>query len=140
MFEVIKQTMSNPFKPEIIDSTTIVLKQSKPFVQMSYKYEGDFSKLTDQEAINKVLEDFYKENYKDKLHEGKLTDLELEVARIKEQNKAYEFQSDLVAQSIIELTEVVLASMDQPEEIIEEVEEVVGEIVDNEVGEPDESN
>lgn len=107
---------------------------------MSYKYEGDFSILTDQEAINKVLEDFYKENYKDKLHEGKLTDLELEVAKIKEQNKGYEFQNDLVAQSIIELTEVVLASMDQSDEMIEETEEVVEETVDNEVGEPDEGN
>ena len=43
MFTVDKRTIKNPFKPEIIDNTTITLQQAKPFVQMRYKYEGDVS-------------------------------------------------------------------------------------------------
>ena len=55
MFEVIKQEINNPFKPEVIDSTTIILKQRSPFVHMSRNYEGDLTDLTDEEAIEKVL-------------------------------------------------------------------------------------
>lgn len=106
MFTVDKRTIKNPFKPEIIDNTTITLQQDKPFVQMSYKYEGDFSNLTDQEAINKVLEDFYKENYQSKEQDKKLTELELDIAKLKENNT---FQYDLITQAIFELTEAVLS-------------------------------
>lgn len=141
MFEVVKQTISNPFKPEIVDSTTIVLKQSKPFVQMSYKYEGDFSNLSDKEAINKVLEDFYKDNYKEKIQEGKLAELELEVAKLKQSSEEYDFQNDILSQSVIELTEVLLKSLESSEalddETIDSVEETDGVIEEGVIDESD---
>lgn len=59
------------------ETTIIVLKSTKPFVQMSYQYDGDFSTLTDDEAISKVLDSFYNDNYKDKIQEAKITELEL---------------------------------------------------------------
>ena len=105
MFEVDKRTVNNPFKPELVDNTTIVLRQKEPFVQMSYKYDGDFSELTDEKAIEKVLEDFYKENYQNKEQSRKLTELELEIAKLKENNTS---QYDLITQAIFELTEAVL--------------------------------
>lgn len=77
MFEVTISTLNNVFKPEIMDKTVIVLKQAKPFVQMSYSYDGDFSKISDEEAIRKVMDDFYDSNYKDKIQDGKLLQLEL---------------------------------------------------------------
>ena len=113
MFEVIKNTINNPFKPELIDSTTIILKQTNPFVQMSYKYEGDLTNLSDEEAIEKVLEDFYVEHYKNKIQKGKITDLELEMAKLKEENeqKLNEIsnQNMLMQQSLFEIVELLLA-------------------------------
>lgn len=112
MFEVIKNTINNPFKPEIVDSTTIILKQSQPFVQMSYKYDGDLTKLTDKEAIEKVLEDFHAEHYKDKIQEGKITDLELELAKLKKDNEQklndISNQNNLMQQSLFEIVEMLL--------------------------------
>ena len=113
MFEVIKQEINNPFKPEVIDSTTIILKQRSPFVQMSYKYEGDLTNLSDEEAIEKVLEDFYVEHYKNKIQEGKITDLELEMAKLKEENEQkldeISNQNILTQQSLFEIVELLLA-------------------------------
>ena len=113
MFEVIKNTINNPFKPELIDSTTIILKQTNPFVQMSYKYEGDLTNLSDEEAIEKVLEDFYVEHYKNKIQEGKITDLELEMAKLKEENEQkldeISNQNMLMQQSLFEIVELLLA-------------------------------
>ena len=59
MFNVTTQTFNNPLEPDEIKSTNIILKQTSPFVQMSYKYEGDLTNLSNEEAIEKVLEDFY---------------------------------------------------------------------------------
>ena len=113
MFEVIKNTINNPFKPELIDSTTIILKQTNPFVQMSYKYEGDLTNLSDEEAIEKVLEDFYVEHYKNKIQKGKITDLELEMAKLKEENEQklneVSNQNMLMQQSLFEIVELLLA-------------------------------
>ena len=113
MFEVIKQEINNPFKPELIDSTTIILKQTNPFVQMSYKYEGDLTNLSDEEAIEKVLEVFYVEHYKNKIQEGKITDLELEMAKLKEENEQklndISNQNILMQQSLFEIVELLLA-------------------------------
>ena len=119
MFEVIKQEINNPFKPELIDSTTIILKQTNPFVQMSYKYEGDLTNLSDEEAIEKVLEDFYVEHYKNKIQEGKITELELEMAKLKEENeqKLNEIsnQNILIQQSLFEIVELLLADETEDE-------------------------
>jgi hypothetical protein len=93
MFTVSITTMNNVFKPELIETTVIVLKSSKPFVQMSYQYSGDFSQLTDNEAIDKVLEDFYSDTYKDKIQEAKLTELEL--ALLKQQQSIDTITEDL---------------------------------------------
>ena len=119
MFEVIKNTINNPFKPELIDSTTIILKQTSPFVQMSYKYDGDLTNLSDEEAIEKVLEDFYVEQYKDKIQEGKIAELELEMAKLKEENeqKLNEIsnQNILMQQSLFEIVELLLAEETEDE-------------------------
>lgn len=119
MFEVIKNTINNPFKPELIDSTTIILKQTNPFVQMSYKYDGDLTNLSDEEAIEKVLEDFYVEQYKDKIQEGKIAELELEMAKLKEENeqKLNEIsnQNILMQQSLFEIVELLLAEETEDE-------------------------
>ena len=101
MFNVTIQTFNNPLKPEEINSTNLILRQKEPFVQMSYKYDGDLTNLTDQEAIDKVLEDFYKENYQNKEQSRKLTELELDIAKLKESNTS---QYDLITQAIFELT------------------------------------
>lgn len=123
MFEVVKQVTNNPFKPEIVDSTTIVLKQSKPFVQMSYKYDGDLTNITDEEAINKVLEDFHTEHYKDKIQESKILELQLAFAQQKEnfENKLNEIsqQNMLIQTALFELTEEILNN-EEPEEELEE--------------------
>ncbi len=119
MFEVIKNTINNPFKPELIDSTTIILKQTNPFVQMSYKYEGDLTNLSDEEAIEKVLEGFYVEHYKNKIQEGKITDLELEMAKLKEENEQkldeISNQNILIQQSLFEIVELLLADETEDE-------------------------
>lgn len=119
MFEVIKQEINNPFKPELIDSTTIILKQTNPFVQMSYKYEGDLTNLSDEEAIEKVLEDFYVEHYKNKIQKGKITDLELEMAKLKEENEQklneVSNQNILIQQSLFEIVELLLADETEDE-------------------------
>ena len=119
MFEVIKQEINNPFKPELIDSTTIILKQTNPFVQMSYKYEGDLTNLSDEEAIEKVLEDFYVEHYKNKIQEGKITELELEMAKLKEENEQklneVSNQNILIQQSLFEIVELLLADETEDE-------------------------
>ena len=113
MFEVIKQEINNPFKPEVIDSTTIILKQRSPFVQMSRNYEGDLTNLTDEEAIEKVLTDFHTEQYRDKIQESKMLELELAFAKQKEnfENKLNEIsdQNTLIQEALFELTEVILS-------------------------------
>lgn len=156
MFEVIKQEVNNPFKPEIIDSTTIVLKQSKPFVQISYKYEGDLTGLTDDEAINKVLEDFYEEHFNEKIQEGKVTELELAFAKQKEnleqQLNDLGLQNELISQALFEITELLMVEEDEPadeepedsnEEDLEGPEEVdeseTEEPIEEEHENPDES-
>lgn len=120
MFEVIKQEINNPFKPEIVDSTTIILKQKKPFVQMSYRYDGDLTKLTDEEAINKVLADFHKEHYKDKIQEGKILELELAFAKQKDnfESKLDEIsnQNTMIQEALFELAEEILKNEEVPTE------------------------
>jgi hypothetical protein len=75
------------------DSSIIVLKSAKPYVQMSYQYDGDFSTLTDDDAIAKVLDSFYTEVYKDKIQEGKIT--ELENAQLKQQQDIDDLKKDV---------------------------------------------
>jgi hypothetical protein len=78
------------------ETSIIVLKSKAPFVQMSYQYDGDFSDLTDDEAISKVLDSFYNDNYKDKIQESKIT--ELEANQLKQQQVL-----DALAQDVTEL-------------------------------------
>lgn len=129
MFEVIKQEINNPFKPEVIDSTTIILKQRNPFVQMSRNYDGDLTQLTDEEAIGKVLADFHTEHYKDKIQESKILELELAFAQQKEnfENKLNEIsdQNTLIQEALFELTEVIL-SEDKEDGIDESNEQTDG--------------
>lgn len=124
MFEVIKQEINNPFKPEVVDSTTIILKQKSPFVQMSRNYDGDLTNLTDEEAIEKVLTDFHAEHYKDKIQEKKILELELAFAQQKEnfENKLNEIsqQNILIQNALFELTEEILSDDDPAEEELEE--------------------
>ena len=119
MFDVTIQTFNNPLEPDEIKSTNIILKQTNPFVQMSYKYEGDLTDLTDEEAIEKVLEDFYVEHYKNKIQEGKIAELELEMAKLKEENeqKLNEIsnQNMLMQQSLFEIVELLLADETEDE-------------------------
>lgn len=121
MFEVTMNTVNNPFKNEIVDSTTIILKQKEPFVQMSYRYEEDLTDLTDDEAISKVLDDFYSEHYNDKIQEGKLAELELDVAKTKEtleeQLSDLIFQNELTSQAVIELTEMLFNDETEESEV-----------------------
>lgn len=137
MFEVVRTDRNNPFKPEIIDSTVITLKQKEPFVQMTRKYDGDFMNLTDEEAINKVLDDFYSENYNDKIQEGKLTELELDIAQtketIEEQLSDLIFQNELTSQAVIELTEILLSNVEGTEEEIEDNADATDETEESEV-------
>ena len=119
MFDVTIQTFNNPLAPDEIKSTNIILKQTNPFVQMSYKYEGDLTILSDEEAIEKVLEDFYIEHYKNKIQEGKIAELELEMAKLKEENeqKLNEIsnQNILTQQSLFEIVELLLADETEDE-------------------------
>lgn len=119
MFNVTIQTFNNPLEPDEIKSTNIILKQTSPFVQMSYKYEGDLTNLSDEEAIEKVLEDFYVEHYKNKIQKGKITELELEMAKLKEENeqKLNEIsnQNILMQQSLFEIVELLLADETEDE-------------------------
>ena len=119
MFDVTIQTFNNPLEPDEIKSTNIILKQTNPFVQMSYKHEGDLTNLSDEEAIEKVLEDFYIEHYKSKIQEGKIAELELEMAKLKEENeqKLNEIsnQNILTQQSLFEIVELLLADETEDE-------------------------
>lgn len=119
-------TINNPYKPEIVDSTTIILKQKSPFVQMSYRYDEDLTNLTDEEAIEKVLADFHSEHYKEKIQEGQILKLELEFAKQKEnfEQKLNEIssQNTLIQEALFELTEEILSN----EEVVEEKEEEDG--------------
>ena len=119
MFDVTIQTFNNPLEPDEIKSTNIILKQTNPFVQMSYKYEGDLTNLSDEEAIEKVLEDFYVEHYKNKIQKGKITDLELEMAKLKEENEQklneVSNQNILIQQSLFEIVELLLADETEDE-------------------------
>jgi hypothetical protein len=75
------------------DSTIIVLKSAKPYSQISYQYDGDFSTLTDDDAISKVLDSFYNDIYKDKIQEGKITELELN--QLKQQQDIDDIKKDV---------------------------------------------
>jgi len=137
MFEVVKQVINNPFKPEIVDSTTIILKQRSPFVQMAYRYDEDLSGLSDKEAIDKVLSDFHKEHYKNKIQEGKIIELELDFARQKEnfEIKLSEIsgQNTMIQKALFELAEEMLKN-EEPVESEEVPEESVDEPIEEEGG------
>jgi Ran GTPase-activating protein (RanGAP) involved in mRNA processing and transport len=75
------------------DSSIIVLKSAKPYVQMSYQYDGDLSALSDEDATSKVLDSFYNEVYKDKVQESKITELELN--QLKQQQDIDDIKKDV---------------------------------------------
>jgi RNA processing factor Prp31 len=133
MFEVEIRTVNNPFKPELVESTTIVLRQKEPFVQMSYRYDQDFSQLSDEEAIQKVLDDFYSEHYNNKIQESKLTKLELEISHSKEreketseqiqQVKVYTDEQEIEVKQRTEEVAHIVANIVQLDDLMEEQKE-----------------
>lgn len=118
MFEVVKQPINSPFNPDIVESTTIILRQPKPFVQMSYKYEGDFTKISDEEAIDKVLEDFYSEHYSEKIQSNQITKLELELAKQKDSHKK---ESNKVTEKVDQLERNLTKEVEKFNQIVDTI-------------------
>lgn len=118
MFDVTIQTFNNPLEPDEIKSTNIILKQTNPFVQMSYKYKGDLTNLSDEEAIDKVLEDFYSEHYSEKIQSNKVTELELELAKQKDSHKK---ESNKVTEKVEELERNLTKEVEKFSQIVETI-------------------
>lgn len=99
MYTVTKQAFFKPTDTSKIIQTMLTIQQPSPnFVQMSRTYDGDFMYLTDDKAIDKVLDTFYKESYQDKEISSEMTKLELAIANNK--------------QSIVDTEKTVTKSLD----------------------------
>lgn len=126
MIEVARSTVNNPFKPEIVDSTTISVRRKKPFFQASYTYDADWTKVSDEDAMQKVLDDLYEDTFKEKIQEKKILELELNFSKqkemLEERLEGLSKQNDLITQSLFELTELLFSEEETEDEVVVEEE------------------
>lgn len=111
--------LMNEQRPTQVKETTITIQEKSPFTQFTRTLDGDWRSETENSVIDAVLEQVYKDTFSGRFESEKVTSLENEVLKVKDNqaqatNKVNKLEQNLIKEmeKVTQLVETIIHAED----------------------------